>query len=91
MQVVAERILPIHTAADRIRRLAIGEPLDVLHHHDQRQAPRGHFHGTPRGRIQIGEQLIVIEAAKLGAELHIKVALGEGGVYSGHRRLWNRR
>jgi hypothetical protein len=62
-----------------------------LHHHDQRQAPRGHFHGTPGGRIQIGEQLIVIEAAELGAELHIEVALGERGMYSGHRRLWNRR
>ena len=35
-QVEAEGILPIHAAADGIGRLAIGEPFDVLHHHDQR-------------------------------------------------------
>jgi hypothetical protein len=32
----AQSILPIHAAADRIRRLAIGEFFDVLHYHDQR-------------------------------------------------------
>ena len=31
--------------------------------------------GRPRGRIQIGEELIVIEGAELGTELHIEVAL----------------
>jgi hypothetical protein len=31
----AQGILPIYTAADRIRRLAIGEPFDILHHHNQ--------------------------------------------------------
>jgi hypothetical protein len=31
----AQGILPIHPAADGIRCLAIGEPFDILHHHDQ--------------------------------------------------------
>jgi hypothetical protein len=89
-QLKAERIFPIHAAADRIRRLAVGEPFDILHHHDQRQAPGRDFHGTPRGRIQINKELIAIEGAELGTELHIEVALGECGLYGGHRRLGNR-
>jgi hypothetical protein len=89
-QLKAEGILPIHTAADRIRRLAIGEPFDVLHHHDQRQAPGRDFHGMPGGRIQIGEELIVVERAELGPEFHIEVAFRERGLYGGHRRLGNR-
>jgi hypothetical protein len=31
-QLEAQGILPIYTAADRIRCLAIGQPFDVLHH-----------------------------------------------------------
>jgi hypothetical protein len=35
-QFETQGILPIHTAANRIGGLAVGEPLDVLHHHHQR-------------------------------------------------------
>jgi hypothetical protein len=35
VQVEAEGILPIHAAADRIGRLAVGQPFDILQHHDQ--------------------------------------------------------
>jgi hypothetical protein len=31
----AEGILPIHAAADGIGRLAVGQPFDILNHHDQ--------------------------------------------------------
>jgi hypothetical protein len=31
----AEGILPIHAAADRIGRLPVGQPFDILQHHDQ--------------------------------------------------------
>jgi hypothetical protein len=66
-QVEAQGIHPVHTAADGIGRLAIGEPFDGLHDHHEGQAPWGDFHGTSGGRIQIGEELIVIEGAELGA------------------------
>ena len=88
-QVEAEGIFPIHTAADRIGRLAVGEPFDILHHHDERQAPGRHFHRAPLGRIEIGKELILIERAELGAQLHIEVAFGEGGLHRGHCRLWD--
>jgi hypothetical protein len=42
------------------------------------------------GRIQIGEELIVVQGAELGTEFHIEVAFGERGLYGGHRRLGNR-
>ena len=34
MQVEAEGIFPLHAASHGIRRLAVGEPFDILHHHD---------------------------------------------------------
>ncbi len=72
-QVEAQDIFPIHAAADRIGRLTVGEPFDVLHHHDQGQTPRGHFHGTPLRGIEIGKQLIIVECAELSAEIHIEI------------------
>ena len=85
-----ERILPIYVAADRIRRLAIGVPSDILHHHDQRQAPGRDFHGTPRGRLQLNKELIAIEGAAPGAQRNVEVPFGERSLYGGHRRLGNR-
>jgi len=90
-QVEAERIFPVHAAADGIGGLAIGEPFNVLHHHHKGQAPRGDFHGTPGGRIQIGKELIVIEGAELGAQSHVGVPFGECSLHRGHGRLWDRR
>jgi hypothetical protein len=34
MQVKTQGIFPIHTATDRLGCLPIGEPFDILHHHD---------------------------------------------------------
>jgi hypothetical protein len=61
-----------------------------LHHHHQRYTPGGDFHRAPRGRIQISKELILIEDAKLGTELHREVAVGKSGLHGGHRRLGNR-
>jgi hypothetical protein len=36
VQVETQGMLPIHAAADGVGRLAIGEPLDVLHDHHER-------------------------------------------------------
>ena len=76
-QLEAEGIFPIHTAADGIRRLAVGEPFDILHDHDQRQAPGRHLHGTPLGRIEIGKELIIVERAELGARAPHRDSLWE--------------
>jgi len=45
------------------------------------------YQRTPGRRIQVGEKLIIAEGAELGAELHLKVAFGERGLYRGHRGL----
>jgi hypothetical protein len=66
MQVEAEGIFPIHTAPDRIGRLPIGEPLHILHDHDQSQTPRGHFYAAALGGIEILKELIVIERTEHG-------------------------
>ena len=44
VQIEAQGILPIHTMPDSIGGLTIREPFDILHHHDQRQAPGGYCH-----------------------------------------------
>jgi hypothetical protein len=62
-------------------------PSIVLHHHEQRQAPRGDFHGTPLRRIEIGQEVIAIEGAELGAQRHVEVAFGKSGMYRRSRRL----
>jgi hypothetical protein len=90
MQVEAEGIFPIHAAAHGIHRLAVGEPFDILHHHDQRQAPGRHFHRTPLGRIEIGKEWICVERAKLCPQIHIEIAFGEGGPHRSRRHVWNR-
>jgi hypothetical protein len=88
-QVEAEGIFPIHAAADGIGYLAVGEAFDVRHHHNQRSAPGRDFHGTPLGWIEIGEELIIVEPAELGTELHREVALGKRGRSRRSRRLWH--
>jgi hypothetical protein len=47
-------------------------------------------HGATLGWIQIGQELIIVEGAELGTELHIEVAFGKRGLYRGHRCLRNR-
>jgi hypothetical protein len=88
--VKAQGILPIHTAPDRIGCLPIGEPFDILHHHDQRQAPGGDFHGAPFGGIKIGQELILIERAELRAQVHREIAFGKGRPYCSRSRVGNR-
>jgi hypothetical protein len=85
-QLQAHRLLPIHAAPDRIGRLALGEPCDIVPHQHERQAPGRDFHGTPGGRIPIGKELIVITRAALGTELPREVAFGKGGLHGGRRR-----
>src|SRR6266446_4940904 len=89
VQIEAQGILPIHTAPDSIGRLPIGEPFHILHHDDQRQAPGGDFHGAAFGRIEIGKELIRIERAKLGAEVHREIAFGKGGPHCSRGHIWN--
>jgi hypothetical protein len=53
-------------------------------------ARRGrHFYGTPLRWIEIGEDLIIVEPAELGPELHLEVAFGKRGMYRRSRRLWH--
>jgi hypothetical protein len=61
-----------------------------LHHHHEGQAPRGDFHGTPLGLVEIAKELIIVEHAELGTELHIEVAFGKRSLHRGHRRLRDR-
>jgi hypothetical protein len=89
-QFETQGVLPIHTAADGIGGLAVGEPLDVWHHHHENQAPRRHLHRAPGGRIQVGEELIILERAELGTQRHREVAFGEGSLYGSHRGLGDR-
>src|SRR5437016_3863872 len=89
MQVKAEGIFPIHAAPDCIGRLAVGEPFDILHHHDQRQAPGSHFYWTPLGRREISKELIRVERAELGAQVHIQVPFGKGSPHGCRGRVWN--
>ena len=86
VQVQAQRVFPIYTAADRIRRLAIRQAFDVLHHHHEGQAPRGDLHGAALRRVEIDKELIAIERAELGAEVNVEVAFGEGRADSRSRR-----
>jgi hypothetical protein len=85
------RAPPLHTAADGIRRLAVGEPLDILHHDHQCQAPGRDFHGTPGGGMQIGKESIVIEGAELGTQRNVEAPLRERGLHRGYGRLWDGR
>ena len=86
-QVETEGILPIHAAADGIGALA-GEPLDVLHYHHQCQAPGRHSTGRP-GADRDWQELIIVERAELGTELHIEVAFGKSGPHGSRSRVWN--
>jgi hypothetical protein len=90
-QLEAQGILPRQIAADRIRCLAIGEPVERLPHHNQCYAPGRDFHGTPGEGGQIGKEVISIEGAELGTALHREGACGERGLHGGHGHLWDRR
>jgi hypothetical protein len=69
--------------------VAIGEPVEGRHHHDQRQAPGGDFHGAAlRGR-EIRQERIVRARAELRAQVDSEVALGKSGPHGRHRRVWN--
>jgi hypothetical protein len=46
-QLKIQGLVPIETVAYGICCLAVSEPFDRLHHHDQRQVPGRHFNGTP--------------------------------------------
>jgi hypothetical protein len=85
----AEGIRPIHTAADGIRRLAVGQPFAILPHHDQGYAPGRHLHRPSLGRIAIGTALIIGERAALGTPIHIEVAVGKGSLHGGGCGLWD--
>jgi hypothetical protein len=91
VQVKAEGVFPVHTAADRIGCLAISESFDVSHHQRERQAPGRDFHRTPGGRIQIRKELIVIEGAVLGAQRNLEVPFGERRLHGGRCGLWGGR
>jgi hypothetical protein len=89
VQVEAERIFPVHAAPDRIGSLAVREPFDILHHHDQRQTPGGDFHGTPLRGIEIGKELILIERAELSAQVDVEIPFREGGADCSRRHVGN--
>ena len=89
MQVKAQGIFPIHTAPDRIGGLPIRQAFDILHDHHQCQAPGGDLHGAALWGVEIGKELIVIERAKLGAEIDIEVAFGKGRSDGRSRRVGN--
>src|SRR5919109_5215810 len=75
--------------ADGIGGLAIGEPFDILHDHDERQAPGRHVNGTAVISVQIGKELIIIERAEFRAEVDIEIPFGKGGPHSRRRGFWN--
>jgi hypothetical protein len=80
-----------HIAADGIRRLTIGEPFEILHDQDERQASGRHFYRPSLGGIQLGKELIIVERAELGAQSHVQVPFGERGLDRGRCSLWDRR
>jgi hypothetical protein len=89
-QLEAQCIFPIHAPPHRIGGLAIRQPFDILHHRHQGQAPRRDFHGTPATAVEIGKEVIVIERAELGTQVHIEIAFGKGSLDNGCRRLRHR-
>jgi hypothetical protein len=89
VQVKAQGIFPIHAAPDRIGRLTIGEPFHILHHDDQRQAPGRHLHRSALGGIEIGKELIVIERAKLSAQVDVEIPFRKSGPHCSSRGVGN--
>ena len=90
VQVEAQGIFPIHAAAHGIGGLAVGESFNVLHDHNQRQAPGGHFHGAALRWVEISQELIGVERAELRAEVNIEIAFGKGGTHRSRCRIRNR-
>jgi hypothetical protein len=64
--------------------------MDLPHHHE-RPAPGRDFHRRPGGRKQLSKELILIEGAELGAQSHVEVTSGEGGLHRGRCGLWDGR
>jgi hypothetical protein len=89
VQVETAYIFPVHAAPDRIGRLAISEPFQILHHDDQGQAPGGHFHGTALGGREISKELSRRERAKLGPQVDVEIAFRDGGADCSRRHVGN--
>jgi hypothetical protein len=53
--------------------------------------PGRYLHRTPLGRIDIGKELIIVERAELGTQIHIEVAFGKSGLHGGRGGLWDGR
>jgi hypothetical protein len=87
--VEAQRLLPSHTAPDRIGGLPIRQAFDILHDHHQGQAPGGDLHGAALWGVESGKEMIVLERAKLGAEIDREVAFGKGRADGRGRRVGN--
>src|SRR5262245_27696445 len=68
-QLEAQSILPIDATTHRISGLAIRESFDILHHHDQRQAPGCDLDRMPPVGLEIGKEVLRIERAKLGPQV----------------------
>jgi hypothetical protein len=81
---------PIQAAADGSGGLAVGEPGEVRHHQDERQAPGGHLHRAPLGCREISQARLIVERATLGTPVDVEVALGTGRTHRGRRDLWDR-
>jgi hypothetical protein len=88
--VETQGLWPIQAAADGSGGLAGGEPGEVRHHQDERQAPGGPLHRAPLGCIAISQARIIVERATLGTPVDGEVALGKGRTHRGRRDLWDR-
>jgi hypothetical protein len=50
-----------------------------LYHGDQGQAPRGDLYRSAALGREILEELVVIDGAKLGAQINVEIAFGKSG------------
>ena len=85
----AEGLRPRQAAADGIRRLAVGEPVEIRHDHDERQAPGRDLHGTAVISVHSGPERLLITRAACRAELAREMPCGKGGPHSRRRGLWH--
>jgi len=90
IELQGQGILPVDVATDRMGRLLIREPLDILHDGDEGQSPGG-FGRLTASRKERRKVLIGVDGAKLVAHPHEEVTFAVGGTSDAGGVFWNGR